>query len=164
VRCDDEAMLEDYAPEWKPGMRFEGDLMGFWAYNDAREPRYTLPEERVELEKIAGAVEALRRQGWRDAVYCPKDGTRFLVIEAGCTAVYPCIYRGEWPTGHWFVQHAGDEWPARPILFRPMREPVEEPPAQIAQETRQSAEEGACGVRVALSPTLTPKGAGEASR
>lgn len=115
------------------GMRFEGDLMGFWAYNDAREPKYTTPEELAELKKIADAVQALRDQGWRDAVYCPKDGTRFLVIEAGCTAVYPCVYRGEWPDGFWSVFHAGDQWSSRPILFRPMREPVEEDVAPTGQ-------------------------------
>jgi hypothetical protein len=76
-------------PGLASGMRFEGDLVGYWTYNDAREPKYTLPDERAELKKIAAAVAELKRQGWRDAIYCPKDGSEFLAIQAGCTAVYP---------------------------------------------------------------------------
>ena len=34
------------------GMRFVGDLMGYWAYNDALEPKYTTPEEFALLVKM----------------------------------------------------------------------------------------------------------------
>jgi hypothetical protein len=115
------------------GMRFEGDLMGYWAHNDAREPKYTTPEERELLEQIAQAVEGLRCLGWSDAVYCPKDGKLFLAVEAGCTAVYPASYRGEWPDGKWWIYHAGDAWPARPILYIPMREPIAAEKAAAAE-------------------------------
>lgn len=115
-----------------PGMRFDGDLMGYSAYHAAREPNYTQPEEREILEQIERAVAALKALGWRDAIYCPKDGTPFLVVEAGCTAVYLACYRGEWPQGAWFVQHAGDEWPSRPILFHPMR------PAEMAGQATET--------------------------
>lgn len=100
---------------------YGGNLMAFWAANARHEPKYTRPEEVEALRQIADAVDTLKRLGWRDAVYCPKDGSTFLVVEAGCTTVFPCRYRGEWPKGSWWVQHAGDEWPSRPILFRPMR-------------------------------------------
>jgi hypothetical protein len=108
------------------GMRFDGDMMGFWAFNSKKDKCYTRLEEFQALDTIHHAVEALKKLGWRDVIYCPKDGTQFLVVEAGCTAVWPCRYHGEWPKGSWFVQHSGDEWPAHPILFHPMRTPEPE--------------------------------------
>src|SRR5262245_9368683 len=75
--------------ELAAGMRFEGDLLGYWNYHEAREPKYTEPAELAEMETIFRAVEALRKLGWADAIYCPKDGSMFLGIEAGCTGVYP---------------------------------------------------------------------------
>lgn len=68
-------------------------------------------------------VESWRRLnefGWRDILYCPKDGSWFDAIEAGNTGIHRCQYSGEWPNGHWWIKSDGDLWPARPILWRPL--------------------------------------------
>lgn len=85
-------------------------------------------ESTRHVVAIWEAVNALKRLGWRDAVYCPKDGSPFDAIEAGSTGIHRCHYFGEWPNGHYFVEEAGDLWPSRPILFRPcpVRESLQE--------------------------------------
>ena len=92
----------------------------------ARERREQLmPTEADCLRMLGDLSERLRELGWRDAIYCPKDGTPFDVIEFGSTGIHTCHYDGEWPNGHWWVHAAGDLWPSRPILFRPKAdEPV----------------------------------------
>lgn len=72
-------------------------------------------------DAIAQMIEAYRRLedlGWKNATYCPKDGSSFDVIEAGSSGVHECIYMGDWPKGGWFVVAEGDLWPSRPILYR----------------------------------------------
>ena len=60
----------------------------------------------------------MKRLGWNDAIYCPKDGSLFLVIEPGSTGRHVAHYDGEWPKGTWWVHEAGDLWPSRPCLFK----------------------------------------------
>ncbi len=85
--------------------------------NNTREPT---PEEQAALLKMFEAYQELKRLGWRDAIYCPKDGRMFLSIEAGSTGLHRTNYEGEWPKGTWWI-HDGDMWPARPILFKEER-------------------------------------------
>ena len=82
-----------------------------------------LPDEKAALDAMMEAFTRLQELGWREAVYCPKDGTSFQVIEAGSTGVHHCHYEGEWPKGSWWVHDGGDMWPSRPILFRPLPAP-----------------------------------------
>lgn len=90
-----------------------------------RERAERLPDEQSALHAMFEAYDRLRELGWREAIYCPKDGTAFQVIEAGSTGIFECRYYGEWPTGHWLVSDAGDLWPSRPILFRSIPTPQE---------------------------------------
>ena len=76
-----------------------------------------MPDEKAALRTLADAVERLKELGWRDAIYCPKDGSMFDAIEAGSTGIHRCYYAGEWPKGSWWVVD-GDTWPSRPILYR----------------------------------------------
>lgn len=73
---------------------------------------------RKQLLRMFDAYDRLRRLGWREIEYCPKDGTVFEAIEAGSTGVHDCHYDGEWPTGYWWVHAPGDLYPSHPILFR----------------------------------------------
>lgn len=98
------------------------DLRYHWERSAREDKDYRTIDERKALEALYQAYDALRKQGWQDIVYCPKDGTTFLSISAGCTGVSPCHYSGEWPTGAWWVHEAGDLWPAHPILWKPMPE------------------------------------------
>jgi hypothetical protein len=77
-----------------------------------------LPDEKACLEAMFEAYDRLRELGWRDAIYCPKDGTVFLSISAGSTGIHECYYQGEWPKGSWWSYDAGDIWPAHPILWK----------------------------------------------
>jgi hypothetical protein len=77
-----------------------------------------MPTEHDALRVMARVMARLKELGWRDAIYCPKDGTAFDIIEAGSTGIHDCHYEGEWPKGSWWVHEAGDLWPSRPILFR----------------------------------------------
>lgn len=77
-----------------------------------------LPDEAACLKAMTEAFHRLRDFGWREARYCPKDGSWFDVIEAGSSGIHRCHYLGEWPDGRWYVATAGDLWPSSPILFR----------------------------------------------
>lgn len=49
---------------------------------------------------------AKMNRGWREASYCPKDGTHFQAIEAGSTGIHDANYTGEWPNGSWWITEA----------------------------------------------------------
>lgn len=77
-----------------------------------------MPDEKSALHMMFDAYDRLRDFGWREAIYCPKDGSHFQVIEAGSTGIFDAYYDGEWPTGSWWVCEDGDMSPSRPVLFR----------------------------------------------
>jgi hypothetical protein len=79
-----------------------------------------MPTVEAALAAMHEGYRRLEDLGFRDAVYCPKDGTEFEVIEPGSTGVHRCIYEGDWPSGTWFILADRDLWPSRPILFRPI--------------------------------------------
>jgi hypothetical protein len=81
-----------------------------------------MPDDAAALTILFEAYQRLKSLGWREAIYCPKDGTPFQAIEAGSTGIHTCHYDGDWPTGHWWISNAGDLWPSHPILFRPFPE------------------------------------------
>lgn len=89
------------------------------AVETAREKRASaMPTERDAINALWEAYQRLKELDWNDAIYCPKDGSLFDVIEAGSSGIHSCRYDGEWPTGHWWIEEAGDLWPSRPILYR----------------------------------------------
>lgn len=77
-----------------------------------------MPDDAAALAQMQDAYTRLEKLGWRDAIYCPKDGTTFDAIEAGSTGIHACHYEGEWPKGTWWVSDGYDLWPSRPILWR----------------------------------------------
>lgn len=107
-----------------PQMRHEplsrAEANTLWdACQKAHEDRVArMPDEKSALHAMHDAYTRLRDMGWREAIYCPKDGSHFQAIEAGSTGIHDCAYRGEWPNGHWDVYGDGDVWPSHPILFK----------------------------------------------
>lgn len=100
-------LTEEQAEElWNECMRHKAEI-------EAR-----LPDEQSALRAMCEAFHRLKDFGWRDAMYCPKDGSSFDVIEIGSTGIHRCHYSGEWPTGSWLIEDAGDLWPSSPVLFR----------------------------------------------
>jgi len=96
--------------------------LALWREIEARriERNLRLPTEQAAINAMFEAHERLRDFGWRDIIYCPKDGTVFQVIETGSTGIFDCYYSGEWPDGCWNVMDANDVYPSSkgPTLFR----------------------------------------------
>lgn len=77
-----------------------------------------MPTDYDCLRLLGQVYQRLQELGWKNSIYCPKDGTVFEIIEAGRVGIHDCHYTGEWPNGSWWVHDAGDLFPSRPILFR----------------------------------------------
>jgi hypothetical protein len=77
-----------------------------------------MPEEKDALRAMTEAYTRLKELGWKEAIYCPKDGTVFNAIEPGSSGMHDCSYQGEWPDGKWWIYEQGDIWPSRPCLFK----------------------------------------------
>lgn len=70
------------------------------AYHRREAERNTaMPTTEAALAVALDAKERLRRLGWRDGIYCPKDGSTFALIEWGSTGVHSGHYMGQWPKG-----------------------------------------------------------------
>jgi len=80
----------------------------------------TMPTEKEALRVMFAGYQRLKELGFREAIYCPKDGSTFDAIEPGSTGIGKCLYMGKWPTGSWWMLDAGDLWPSRPCLYRPI--------------------------------------------
>lgn len=96
------------------------NLTQMWAEADRKETDWRTQGEVVLLEKMHDAYRGLITLGWKEIIYCPKDGSRFLALETSSTGAYPCSYRGEWPDGAWWTEAHGDLWPSHPILWKPL--------------------------------------------
>ena len=83
-----------------------------------KERAQKMPDEKAALEQMLDAFIRLKDLGWREAMYCPKDGTMFDAISAGSTGICPTKYDGEWPKGRYWGYEANDVWPSHPILFK----------------------------------------------
>ena len=83
---------------------------------DPRANHSATDEEKEELVKLFRAYQALKKLGWNESMYAPRDGTPFLAIEPGSTGVHEAV-RDE----HGFWIYDGDMWPSHPLLWRPMR-------------------------------------------
>jgi hypothetical protein len=103
----------------EPLTRAEGDAILKECEEAEKKRAEQMPDEKAALHQMFQAYTRLKDLGWREASYCPKDGSVFNVIEAGSTGIFRCHYDGEWPKGTWWVHDDGDLWPSRPILFKP---------------------------------------------
>ena len=74
-----------------------------------------MPTEQDAIKELFQAWLRLKELGWQEAMYCPKDGSEFLVIEAGSTGIHRCVYLGKWPKGGYWIDGGS---PSHPILFR----------------------------------------------
>lgn len=106
----------------EPLTKSEADAI--WAECEARKEKRQedMPTEKDAINAMFEAYQRLKELGWGDAIYCPKDGSVFHIIEAGSTGIHDCSYDGEWPKGTWWVHSEGDLWPSRPILFKRIAE------------------------------------------
>jgi len=59
-----------------------------------------MPDTQAALHHASVGMDRLRKLGWADGVYCPKDGAKFALIQWGSTGVHAGFYMGNWPGGH----------------------------------------------------------------
>lgn len=85
-----------------------------------------MPTEQDAIDLMHQCYQRLQELGWKEAIYCPKDGREFDAIEPGSTGIHRTHYSGGWPTGGWWVSSGGDLWPSRPCLYRPSPEEIAE--------------------------------------
>lgn len=98
-------------------------LMQMWAEADKKAKDWREAGEVKLLEQMNDAFNGLKACGWKEAIYAPKDGTRFLSIEPGSTGVFPCYWMENKlmkSGGSFWSEAHGDLWPSRPVLFKPM--------------------------------------------
>lgn len=101
------------------------EAQALWALAQEQDEarRRLMPDERTAINLFTDAFHRLKKFGWNDAIYCPKDGTVFEIIEPGSSGIHRCHYQGEWPKGSWWVHcDDGDLAPSRPALFRLINE------------------------------------------
>ncbi|MFN0183028.1 MAG: hypothetical protein ACKVQR_04330 [Aquabacterium sp.] len=79
-----------------------------------------MPDQQAAIRVLFEAFDRLRELGWREGIYCPKDGTYFDTIEAGSTGIHECAYVGKWPDGYFMTVDDRDAYPSSfaPTLFR----------------------------------------------
>lgn len=104
----------------EPLTRAEADALIAHCESEDQRRRALMPDERSAIRMMMDAHTRLTDMGWKDAIYCPKDGTVFEVIEPGSTGIFKCQYDGEWPKGSWWILEDADMSPSRPVLFRPL--------------------------------------------
>ncbi len=95
----------------EPLMRAESEALWARAKQEEAERAERMPDELSAIRALWSAHQRLKELGWREPQYCPKDGTRFKVIELGSTGIFDCYYSGEWPKGHYMVMDDHDCYP-----------------------------------------------------
>jgi hypothetical protein len=78
-----------------------------------------MPTAQAAINTLFLAWLRLKELGWREAMWCPKDGSQFLAVEAGSTGIHNCHYQGKWPDGTYWVLGEEESFPSHPILFKP---------------------------------------------
>ncbi|MEM6381121.1 MAG: hypothetical protein AAF739_00470 [Pseudomonadota bacterium] len=100
-----------------------------------------IPTSHNALAIISNAMIRLRELGWRDACYCPKDGSEFAVLELGSTGIFRSFYMGESPDGRLYL----DDFFVHPdgCLFKPLDRLTDDERTQLEQcdeQTRRNIE------------------------
>ena len=104
----------------EPLTRTEGEAIWQAVEKSRAERALRMPDEKAAINAMFDAYDRLRELGWSDAIYCPKDGTHFQIIENGSTGVFDCVYEGKWPDGYWTAFDDRDAYPSSkaPALYR----------------------------------------------
>lgn len=100
----------------------EADAKALWEATERAQAKAEAdyPDEQTALREMCRAHHRMKDFGWRDGIYCPKDGSEFEVIEAGSTGIFRCRYDGGWPDGMWMTSADGEVYPSSrpPLMFR----------------------------------------------
>lgn len=85
--------------------------------------RALMPDSMAALRMLQNALTRLRDEGWRDGIYCPKNGSTFAAIEFGSTGIFTGSCLGDWPDGRVLVGD-GTSHP-RGLLWKPLEKLTE---------------------------------------
>lgn len=102
----------------EPLTRAEADVIMAQIEKSKTQRNALMPDEKSAIRMFFDAWLRLKDFGWKEACYCPKDGSEFEAIEAGSTGVHRCFYQGEWPDGRYWIVGDGDLYPSNPVLCR----------------------------------------------
>ena len=102
----------------EPLTRAEGDALWEAAEKAKKDREARMPDEMTAVRAFFDAWQRLKELGWREAIYCPKDGSSFQMIEPGSTGIHDGSYYGEWPNGSWQAHDEHDIYPSHPALFK----------------------------------------------
>ena len=104
---------EDGFPVFRhePLTRAEGEALWAAAKEAERLRAEQMPDEQAAIRALFDAHQRLKELGWKEPMYCPKDGSNFKVIELGSTGIFDCYYEGEWPKGTYMVSDEHDLYP-----------------------------------------------------
>lgn len=105
----------------EPLRRSEADALMARIEADEERRKATMPDEAAAINALFDAWQRLQDFGWRDCMYCPKDGSVFDVIEAGSTGIFRCTYDKKPATGTFWVQDLSDLCPSHPFMFREIK-------------------------------------------
>lgn len=105
-----------------PLRKSEADALLAAIEEDTRQRAELMPDEKSAIKMMFDAWYRLKELGWKEAIYCPKDGSEFDIIEAGSTGVFSAFYNGQWPDGYIISHDEHDSYVSRPgstILCKP---------------------------------------------
>lgn len=77
--------------------------------------------QQTYISNLTDSYHKLIDLGWRDIVYCPKNGQLFDVLLLGDPIIRSCFYWGRWPHGEWVFPDYPDLTIdcSKLILFKP---------------------------------------------
>lgn len=78
----------------------------------------TMPDTLAAMIALQRARERLQKLGWREGIYCPKDGSDFAVMQYGSTGIFAGTYVGDWPTGDVWI--ADETCAPQGIMWKPL--------------------------------------------
>jgi hypothetical protein len=143
----------------EPLTRAEANALWEGAQRSKEDRAARMPDEQAAIRALWDAHQRLKELGWKEPMYCPKDGTHFNIIELGSTGIFEGSYRGEWPNGSWDSWDEHDAYCSSiaPAMFKlfPEDQAKEDARWKAAAErfkTLMAEEEATC----ALSSNLPP--------
>lgn len=77
-----------------------------------------MPDTLAAMIALQRARERLQKLGWREGIYCPKDGSNFAVMQYGSTGIFAGTYVGDWPTGDVWI--ADETCTPQGIMWKPL--------------------------------------------
>lgn len=103
----------------EPLTRSEADALWERAEQHQRQRAADMPTEEAAVTTMMQAWLRLKELGWKEARYVPADTKEWHLIEIGSSGIH-VGHRMEGERDCWWIAEAGDLWPSRPCLVKPI--------------------------------------------